>query len=138
MVHEIDIVSNVKENQFCEACTKGKQYRSPYPKSADYRATEPSRYYVTFIDDYSRYTSVYFLKNNSEVLEKFKEFHTYAANITGKRVKILRSDNGGEYTSKEFESYLKKNGIVHQLSVPYNPAQNGVTERMNRTIKELT
>ena len=78
------------------------------------------------------------MKNKSEVLEKFKEFHTYAVNISGKPVKILRSDNGGEYTSKEFESYLKENGIIHQLSVPYNPAQNGLAERMNRTIMEQT
>ena len=78
------------------------------------------------------------MKNKSEVFEKFKEFHTYVVNITGKPVKILRSDNGGEYTSKEFESYLKENGIIHQLSVPYNPAQNGVAERMNPTIMELT
>ena len=47
----------------------------------------------------------------------FKEFHTYAVNVTGKPVKIRRSDNGGEYSLTEFESFLKKNGIVHQLSV---------------------
>ena len=78
------------------------------------------------------------MKNKSEVLEKFKEFNSYAVNATGKPIKILRSDNGGEYSSKEFESFLKKNSIVHQLSVPYNPAQNGVAERMNRTIMEST
>jgi transposase InsO family protein len=78
------------------------------------------------------------MKNKSEVLEKFKEFHTYAMNITGKPIKVLRSDNGGENSSKEFESFLKKNGIVHQLSVPHNPAQNGVAERVNRTIVETT
>ena len=157
MVNGMGGVSNKNDNQFCEACTKGKQHRCPYPKSADYRASEPfelvhsdvcgpmpvpsfggSRYFVTFIDDYSRHTFVYFMKNKSEVLEKFKEFNSYAVNATGKPIKILRSDNGGEYSSKEFESFLKKNGIVHQLSVPYNPAQNGVAERMNRTIMEST
>ena len=157
MVNGMDGVSNKNDNQFCEACTKGKQHRCPYPKSADYRASEPfelvhsdvcgpmpvpsfggSRYFVTFIDNYSRHTFVYFMKNKSEVLEKFKEFNNYAVNATGKPIKILRSDNGGEYSSKEFESFLKKNGIVHQLSVPYNPAQNGVAERMNRTIMEST
>ncbi len=76
------------------------------------------------------------MKKKSEVLEKFKEFHTYAVNVTGKPVKIRRSDNGGEYSLTEFESFLKKNGIVHQLSVPYNPAQNGVAERINRTIMD--
>lgn len=157
MVSGMDSVSKTNEDRFCEACTKGKQHRCPYPKTADYRASEPfelihsdvcgpmsvsslggSRYYVTFIDDYSRYTFVYFMKNKSEVLEKFKEFHAYAMNVGENPIKILRSDNGGEYSSKEFESFLKSNGIVHQLSVPYNPAQNGVAERMNRTIVEST
>ncbi len=78
------------------------------------------RYYVTFIDVFSRYTFVYSMKNISEILEKFKGFRTYALNVYtghGTPIKILRSNNGGEYI-------LKKHGIVHQLSVPYNPAQN--------------
>ena len=140
---------------FCEGCVMGKQHRCPYPKGISYRATEPfelihsdvcgpmpessiggSRYYVTFIDDFTRYTFVYFLKNKSQVLEKFKDFHNYAKNVSGKGIKVIRTDNGGEYCSKEFESFLKENGIVHQLTVPYNPAQNGVAERMNRTVME--
>ena len=140
---------------FCEGCVMGKQHRCPYPKGISYRATEPfelihsdvcgpmpessiggSRYYVTFIDDFTRYTFVYFLKNKSQVLEKFKGFHNYAKNVSGKGIKVIRTDNGGEYCSKEFESFLKENGIVHQLTVPYNPAQNGVAERMNRTVME--
>jgi 5'-3' exoribonuclease 2 len=67
-----------------------------------------SRYYVTFIDDYTRYTCVYFLKSKDEVLEKFKEFHNFATNLTGKHIKVLRTDNGGEYCSKAFEAYLKE------------------------------
>ena len=90
-----------------------------------------SRYYVTFIDDYTRYTSVYFMKTKDEALEKFKKFHSFAVNFTGEQVKVLRTDNGGEYCSKAFDAYLKENRITHQLTVPYNPAQNGVPERMN-------
>jgi transposase InsO family protein len=74
------------------------------------------------------------MKHKSEVLEKFKEFVNYATNSSGKKVKIIRSDNGGEYCSKAFVDYLKENGIVHQTTVPYNPAQNDVAERMNRTL----
>jgi hypothetical protein len=91
---------------------------------------------VSFIDDYTRYTRVYFLKSEDEVLEKFKEFYNFTKNVTGKGIKILRTDNGGEYCSKAFDTYLKERGITHQLTVPYNPAQNGVAERMNRTIVE--
>ena len=57
-------------------------------------------------------------------------------NITGNHVKTLRSDNGGEYTSKLFDAYLKEKGIIHQTTLPNNPAQNGAAERTNRTIME--
>ena len=95
-----------------------------------------SKYFITFIDDFSRYVCVYYLKQKSEALSKFKEFVNLMTNITGKRVKVLRSDNGGEYCSHAFAEYLKEQGIKHETTVPYNPAQNGLAERMNRTIVE--
>jgi len=57
-------------------------------------------------------------------------------NQTGRKVKVLKSDNGGEYTSKEFKDYLVRKGIKHQLSILGRPEQNRVTERMNRTLIE--
>ena len=72
------------------------------------------------------------------MLKKFKEYVNYVTNLIGKQVKVLRSDNGGEYCLKEFTSYLKEEEIAHQLTVPYTPAQNGVAKRMNRTLVELT
>ena len=92
-----------------------------------------SRYYVTFIHDYTRYTSVYFMKTKDEALEKFKEFHSFAVNFTGEQGKVLRTDSGGEYCSKAFDAYLNENGITHQLTVP---AQNGVAKQMNRAVVE--
>ncbi len=94
-----------------------------------------SQYFVTFIDEYSRYTEVYFLKSKDEVLEKFKQYVSQAEKL-GKRVKNLRSDNGGEYCSKVFDDYLKAKGITHQTTVPHCPEQNGIAERMNRTLVE--
>ena len=94
-------------------------------------------YYVTFIDDYSRKTWIYFLKNKSDVFEKFKEFKALIENHSERRMKTLRSDNGGEYTSKEFEALCKEAGIKRELTTPYNPQQNGVAERKNRTIMEV-
>ena len=58
-------------------------------------------------------------------------------NATGKGVKTLHTDNGGEYTAKDFEQYLNVNGILHQLTVRKTPEQNGVAERFNRTIVEM-
>lgn len=76
------------------------------------------------------------MKHKSEVLEKFKDFETATTSDSGNRIRKLRIDNGGEYTSKEFEAYLKSRGIFHELSVPHSPEQNGVAERMNHTLVE--
>jgi hypothetical protein len=94
-------------------------------------------YYVSFIDDYSCKTWVYFLKSKDEVLGKFKEFKALVENLSERKIKILRSDNGGEYTSNEFGSFCIDVGIKRDLATPYNPQQNGVAERKNRMIMEV-
>jgi len=94
-------------------------------------------YYVSFIDDYSRKTWIYFLKSKDEVFSKFKEFKALIENLSERKIKILRSDNGGEYTSTAFKSHLAKHGIIHQTSCPYTPQQNGVAERKNRHLMEV-
>ena len=97
-----------------------------------------SQYFLTFIDDKTRYTWVYFLKTKDQVYEKFLEWKAMVEKSSSQKVKILRTDNGGEYTSKKFESYLKKEGIRHEVTIPKTPEQNGVAERMNRTLVEMT
>ena len=71
------------------------------------------RYFVIFIDDYTRYCKVYFMKNKFEVFNKFKEFEFCTTNECSLSIGTLRSDNGGEYLSKEFVSYLQQRGIHH-------------------------
>ena len=95
-----------------------------------------SSYFVSFIEDYSRYTTVYMIKNKNEVLSKFKELVSLVENLTEHCVKILRSDNGGEYKSREFSEYCKSRGIKRETTIPYTPKQNGVAERLNRTLME--
>ncbi|GBN77588.1 Retrovirus-related Pol polyprotein from transposon TNT 1-94 [Araneus ventricosus] len=128
-----------------------------YPKEAKYRATHPldlvhsdlcgpmptqivsGKYYsLTFVDYYSRYSMIYLLSKKDEVLSKLKEYIAMTRNKFGRTLKVLRSDNGGEYSGKEIEDFLKEQGIVHQLTVPYSPQQNGVSERKNRTLIEMT
>jgi hypothetical protein len=93
-------------------------------------------YYVSFIDDYSHKTWIYFLKYKDEVFNKFKEFKALIENISKRKIKIRRSDNGGEYTSKELVKFCRDVGIKRELATPYNPQQNDVAERKNRTIME--
>src|SRR5690606_7478747 len=83
-----------------------------------------------------RYATVFFLRTKDEVFEKFKE---YLANVPHKPSALtLRSDNGGEYTSTEFKDWAAKNGIKLEPSPPYTPQYNGVAERFNRTINNMT
>jgi transposase InsO family protein len=91
-------------------------------------------YYVSFIDDFSCKTWIYFLKTKDEVFSRFQEFKALVENQIGKKIKVLRLDNGGEYTSKEFKGFCKEGGIKRELIVPYNPQHNGVAERKNRSI----
>ena len=157
-----ELVTGVKipkraELSFCEGCVEGKMQRKPFKPVGEVRSqrklqcvhsdvcgpmsTESiggKKYFVTFIDDFSRCCSVYFMRHKSEVLDKFKEFEAATTTDSGQRISMLRSDNGGEYVSQEFEAYLKSKGIQHQLTVPHSPQQNGVAERMNRTLMEST
>jgi hypothetical protein len=95
-------------------------------------------YYVIFINDHSQKTWIYFLKTKDGVLARFQEFKAQVENLIGKRIKVLRSDNGGEYTSMYFSDIYIETGIKREYIVPYNPQQNGVAERKNRTIIEAT
>jgi hypothetical protein len=79
---------------------------------------------------------LYLLKSKDEVFNKFKEFKALIKNLSKRKIKILRSDNGGEYTSKEFLNFYKGVRIKKELTTPYNPQQNGVAERKSRTIME--
>ena len=95
------------------------------------------RYFITFIDDCSRFCYVYTLKHKDEAFEKFIIFKTEAETQTGKVLKRLRSDRGGEYTGTSFNEFCKSNGIVHEVTLPYTPESNGVAERKNRTFKDM-
>ena len=95
-------------------------------------------YCVNFIDDYSRKTWIYFLKAKSEVFERFREFKTLVENQTGKKIRVLRTDNGGEYTSNEFMEYCSAQGINKDHTVPHTQHQNGVAKRKNRTMVGAT
>lgn len=97
-----------------------------------------SRYFLLLKDDFSSYRFVYFIKNKFDVYEKLKDFLIYFENQTGKKIKILRSDNGTEIENFQVNKLLRKNGIKHECTVPYTPQQNSRAEREFRTIIEAS
>lgn len=80
---------------------------------------------------------VYVIKWKSDVFEQFCEWKAEVEKLLGRSLKTLRTDNGGVFTSKEFEDYLRKEGIKHELTIPKSPEQNGVAEQLNRTLMEM-
>lgn len=140
----------------CEVCIQGKCHRLPFKDSdsqtknvlelvhsdlcgpIESKSIVGSQYMLTFLDDYTHKVFVYFLKRKSEVFDCFKIFKKFVENQSGRSIKILRTDNGGEFIGTNFQNFLKDSGILHQLTVPYTAEQNGKAERLNRTIIEKT
>ena len=91
------------------------------------------RYVLTYICSHTEYSFIYLLKNKSEQCSFFKEFKAFYEKQTGIQIKELRSDNGTEYFSNEFQNYLREEGIKHLTSVEYVAQSNGKAERLNRT-----
>jgi transposase InsO family protein len=143
-------------SKLCNDCIIGKQHRESISKKSLWRATHrlqlvhsdicgpitPSsssgkRYLITFIDDYSRKIWVSFLSEKSQAFNAFKMFKSMVEKEIGAPIQCLRTDRGGEFTSKEFNSFCDSHGIRRQLTAAFTPQQNGVAERKNRTIMNM-
>ncbi|KAH9647600.1 Endoglucanase 8 [Citrus sinensis] len=96
------------------------------------------KYFMSLIDDYSRNVWVYILKIKDQALEKFKVWKSLVENQSGFKFKCLRTDNGLEFCSKEFEEYCQKHGIKRHKTVRFTPQHNGLAERMNKTLVDKT
>ncbi|PPQ82476.1 hypothetical protein CVT24_002389, partial [Panaeolus cyanescens] len=153
--------------KFCEPCTIGKLKKSPFSHKGQ-RANIPFqvihsdvggpispadrygyRYWISFIDDYSRYPWVFFMKEKSQALNIFRDWRdehlpkqleaeSTSFHLSPNFLKFFRSDNGGEYTSNAFLKELKSSGTVHQTTTADTPEQNGLAERMNQTLANGT
>jgi hypothetical protein len=151
-----NVISGLKDVTLdkCSHCLAGKQNRVSFKSQPSSRKSEvlqlvhsdlcgPMKtrshsgrlYFVTFIDDYSRKLWVYPLKRKDQVLGAFKEFQASVERETGKKLKCIRTDNGGEYCGP-FDAYCREQGIRHQKTPPKTPQLNGLAERMNRTLVE--
>jgi transposase InsO family protein len=130
----------------CEICAESKMIKKPFQsverssKLLDLVNTDicelngmltrgGNKYFITFIDDYSRFCYVYLMKHKDEAFHMFKVYKNEVENQKNKSIKILRSDRGGEYFSREFAIFCKEYGIIRQCSAPRTPEQNGLAER---------
>ncbi|KAD4178302.1 hypothetical protein E3N88_26893 [Mikania micrantha] len=143
--------------QLCEACLAGKQTRHCFPDKTLFRSENPldqiyadlcgpitppspagNRYVLLIVDDHSRFMWTYILKTKDGAFEQFKMFKASVELQYGRKIKVLRTDRGGEFTSREFSLFCEQEGITRQLTAPYSPQQNGVVERRNRTVMNTT
>ena len=93
------------------------------------------KFYVTFIDDYNRFTRVYLLRNKDEAFDMFLSYKTEEENQLDRKIKRIRSDRGGEYIP--LNDYCENEGIIHDVTPLYSLELNGVAEKKNRTPKEM-
>jgi transposase InsO family protein len=139
--------------ELCDSCLAGKQRRLPFPKATRYRAADPlelvhgdlcgpitpathggRRYFLLLVDDCSRYMWLQLLTSKSDAADVIKGFKARAEAESGKKLRVLRTDRGGEFTAVEFATYCAEEGMGRHLTAPYSPQQNGVVERRNQTI----
>jgi hypothetical protein len=130
---------NTKHQELCKGCDLGKYTKTIFP-SSDSRAVgilylihsdvcgpmslallTGFLYYVIFIDEFSRKPWIFFMKTKGQVFNGFQEFKALVENQTGKKIRVLRIVNGGDYTSKEFIKFCAGEGIKRDLTIPYNP-----------------
>jgi transposase InsO family protein len=143
-----------EHDSVCRGCALGKNTKKAYPDNnrksngildlIHYDFCGPMiassmndcLYYIIFIDDCSRKTWIYFLKTKAESLNRFQDFKNLVENQTGRHIQVFRTDNGKEFDSYKYDELYRASEIKRELTVPYNPQQNGVAERNNRTISE--
>jgi hypothetical protein len=96
-----------------------------------------SKYCLVIVDDYSRFTWVFFLREKPQTQETLTKFLRQAQNEFGLKIKKIRSDNGTKFKNSQIEGFLEEEGIKHEFSSPYTPQQNGVVEKKNRTLLDM-
>jgi transposase InsO family protein len=147
-----------EKDMICSDCQAGKQVGAHHPHKNIMTIDRPlellhmdlfgpiayisiggSKCCLIIVDDYSRFTWVFFLQDKSQTQETLKRFLRRAQNELGLRIKNIRSDNGTEFNNSQIEGFLEEEeeGIKHEFSFPYTPQQNGVVERKNRTLLDM-
>lgn len=143
-----------QQKEVCEPCIQAKQHRQPFPTSDRQSSRQMelvhmdvcgpleeasrggARYLATFLDDFSKLSTVIPISHKSEVATVVKEVFQMLETQSGQKLKAVRTDRGTEYLNAELKSYFKDKGVLHEKTAPYTPEQNGAAERFNRTLME--
>jgi transposase InsO family protein len=156
-VHILGLTNiHFEKDRICSTCQAGKQVGAHHPHKKIMMTNRPlellhmdlfgpiayisidgSKYCLVIVDDYSRFTWIFFLQEESETQETLKRFLRQAQNEFGLTIEKIRSDNGTEFKNSQIEGFLKEEGIKHEFSSPYTPQQNGVVYRKNRTLLDM-
>ncbi|QRV95406.1 integrase core domain protein [Ceratobasidium sp. AG-Ba] len=139
----------------CEACMQSKAHVKPFPKQSESTINEigelvvtdvwgPARiasigkfkYYVSFTDVATRFTSLGFLRHKDETLSHYKSFEAMLDTQKNKKIKRVRFDNGGEFVNNDWQGHAALKGTILETTAPYSAQQNGIAERLNRTLTE--
>jgi len=142
--------------EVCDMCCTGKQARNSYNATVPFNATRKlevihsdvcgpfevksvggNSYFITFIDEFTRKLWICLLAKKSDVFSVFKKFRLLVQNESGEKISRLRTDGGGEYTSTEFNDFCSSNDINCEVTPPYRPQHNGISERKNRTLVNM-
>nr|GEY69849.1 hypothetical protein [Tanacetum cinerariifolium] len=131
-VEKVEVLGNkgLDKLELCKNCVLGKSTKGP----SRVESMSGCRYFLSIVDDYSRRVWVHFLRHKNEVFSKFKKWKQLVENQTGRKLKKLRTDNGLEFCNQEFNNLCKESEIARHLTVAGTPQQNGLAERMNRTL----
>eukprot|EP00253_Pinus_taeda_P009941 PITA_09941 len=146
----------ILDNTICKSCQFGKQTRTNFPEKegsasrplelvhtnvcgpSRKRSPRGEEYFILFIDDFSRMCWIGLMKHKDESFEKFKYFKDLVENESDHKIKCLRSDRGGEFTSNDFFDFCEEHGIRREFSTTRTPQQNGIVEILNRTVQKMT
>jgi hypothetical protein len=150
--NKLPLLGQASGSLVCDAYQQAKSHQLPYTGS-DSKSSSPLelifsdvwgpaiesvrryRYYVSFIDDFSKFTWIYLIKRKSDIFHKFQDFHAMVERQFNKKILAVQSDWGGEY--ERLNSFFTQIGIMHHVSCPHTHQQNGDAERKHRHIIEV-
>ncbi|QRV80823.1 Retrovirus-related Pol polyprotein from transposon TNT 1-94 [Ceratobasidium sp. AG-Ba] len=155
IVKGMELKGSAPQEHFCEACVQGKHKVTPFPAVSETKVEKVGdltvsdvwgpasvaaiggfKYYVSFTDVATRFTTLYLMRNKTEVLDRYKDYEAFIANLHSRKLRIVQFDNGQEYLNAPLLAHIASQGTSFETTAPHSSAQNGIAERLNQTIAD--